>query len=86
MHESTLFSTTPHDEWSLHPLLISQIKSIRPETRDRLYLDWFSRPSNQVCRFTPTAPYSAWDFVWAGAFFSWFCPPTRFLPAVCVKF
>ena len=73
------------DEWSLHPLLISQIKSVRPEAPSRHYIDWFSQPNNQICRFAPPRPYSAWDYQWSPSLFGWLCPPISFLDAVCAK-
>jgi hypothetical protein len=70
----------------LNPLLISQIKSIRPESSTRQYVDWFSSPSNQICRLAKSTSDSAWEYIWSSDVWSWLNPPSSFCPFVVDKF
>ena len=74
------------DEWSLHPLLISQIKSVRPETTSRPYCDWFASERFQICRLAKFPSDSAWDYTWSAHFHSWVCPPFTLSNLACAKF
>ena len=82
--QSRLVSVSDH--FRLHPLLVSQIKSIRPESPARIYCDWFASPSTQICRLTKNPADSAWSYVWTPSVFSWVCPPVSFTREACLKF
>lgn len=50
-HICPIFSTFLQERRMVsNPLLISQIKSLRPKSKDLPYCDFFSSSSNQICR------------------------------------
>lgn len=76
----------PGDDWSLHPLIVSQVKSVRPEDSSRCYVDWFSSPSTQVCRLAKTSSDSAWSYLWSPNVWSWINPPPHACDLAVKKF
>jgi len=82
--ESSLSSSLV-DEWQLNPLLISQIKSMRPESMGYLYCDFFSSSQNQICRIAKSRTDSAFNYIWSADYWGWFNPPIHYCDAVVDK-
>lgn len=79
-------SSFPYDDWTLNPLLIAQAKSVRPEGKDRVYVDWFASPKLQICRRAKFPIDSAWNYLWSRDHWSWLAPPFAFCERVVSKF
>jgi len=73
------------DEWSLNPLLVSQIKSVRPESMGYLYCDFFSSSPNQICRIAKSKTDSAFNYIWTSDYWGWLNPPVHYCDAVVEK-
>jgi hypothetical protein len=71
---------------ALHPLLLAQIRSVRPEADFGPYMEWFSSEGDRHCRLFQTALTDAFSFGWSSSYFSWVFPPFGLVEQAAAKF
>ena len=76
----------PFEQFALHPLLVAQLQSLRPEgdEPDVPRRDWFASPAAAQARCFCTPQEDAWSLVWHG-WLAWVFAPFRQLNAVSAK-
>ena len=57
---------------ALHPLLLAQIRSVRPESAARPYVDWFADCVSLSRLSSPNSLAGAWSYNWSSPFHSLF--------------
>ena len=73
-------------DYALHPMMVAQIRSVRPESKFGPYVEWFATEQDRVARLFVSPGQDAFSFVWFPEVFSWAFPPVELAVQAAEKF